>query len=54
MVPPGAKADPDLTQDIAYIYEILNCNQFIILSKATALHVVALVRMMMWLQLRIS
>ncbi len=30
-----AKADPRLTQDIAYIYEILHCNHFIILSKAT-------------------
>ncbi len=29
------KADPRLTQDIAYIYEILHCNHFIILSKAT-------------------
>ncbi len=24
------KADPDLTQDIAYIYELLHCNHFII------------------------
>ncbi len=31
-----AKADPRLTQDIAYIYEILHCNHFIILSNATA------------------
>ncbi len=30
------KADPGLTQDIAYIYEILHCNHFIILSNATA------------------
>ena len=29
------KADPDLTQDIAYIYEILHSNHFIILSNAT-------------------
>ncbi len=31
-----SKADPGLTQDIAYIYEILHCNHFIILSNATA------------------
>ncbi len=29
-------ADPGLTQDIAYIYEILHCNHFIILSNAIA------------------
>ncbi len=34
------KADPDLTQDIAYIYEILHCNHFIILSNATAYEIV--------------
>ncbi len=33
---PGLKAEPGLPQDIAYIYEILHCNHFIILSKATA------------------
>ncbi len=27
------KADPRLNQDIAYIYEILHCNDFIILTK---------------------
>ncbi len=57
------KADPDLTQDIAYIYEILHCNHFIILSKATEYetttivvvsYAVALLRMMKWLQWRIS
>ena len=31
----ATKADPRLTQDIAYIYKILHCNHFIILSKAT-------------------
>ncbi len=31
-----AKADPGLSQDIAYIYEILQYNHFIILSNATA------------------
>ncbi len=30
------KADPDFTQDIAYIHEILHSNHFIILSNATA------------------
>ena len=30
------KAEPDLTQDIAYICEILHSNHFIILSDATA------------------
>ncbi len=30
------KAEPDLTQDIAYICEILHSNLFIILSNATA------------------
>ena len=29
------KADPDLTQDIAYIYELLHSNHFNILSNAT-------------------
>ena len=30
------KSYPDLSQDIAYIYEIPNCNHFIILSNVTA------------------
>ncbi len=30
------KSNPRLTQDIAYIYEILHCNHFIILSNAIA------------------
>ncbi len=30
------QADPRLPQHIAYIYEILHCNHFIILSNATA------------------
>ncbi len=32
----GLKSDPDLRQYIAYIYEILHCNHFIILSNVTA------------------
>ena len=31
-----ANADQRFTQDIAYIYQILHCNHFIILSNATA------------------
>ncbi len=30
------KSNPRLTQDIAYMYEILHCNQFIILGNAIA------------------
>ena len=31
-----AKGHPDFLKDIAYIYEILHCNHFMILSNATA------------------
>ncbi len=40
----ASKADPRLPQDIAYIYEILHCNQFIILSNATAYETTTIIR----------